>query len=274
MGDDGVDHPHRRRLLRRVVEPEEEDLPGDLLPDLAREQRRAIPAVEARDVGVRLLEHRVLAARQRQVADHVEAVAAARRPAGHHRDDDLGHEPDEPLHLQDVEPAEPRRVGLPRALTLVFVPVLPADALIAAGAERPAAVLRRRPVAGDQHAADVRGRARVLERGVQLVDGAGTKRVADLGTVERDADGALVHGAVVGEILEREPIDLAPARRVENRRDGHGPLLCGADRTRLIVGWQPRRHDGGDLRARASPGPGVPSGAAGPARPLAASRYP
>ena len=45
----------------------------------------------------------------------------------------------------------------------VLVAVAAPDALIAAGAEGPAAVLRRRPVAGEQHAADVAGHAGVVE---------------------------------------------------------------------------------------------------------------
>src|SRR5690349_13148005 len=59
-----------------------------------------------------------------------------------------------------------------------------ADALVAAGAEGPAAVLGGRPVAGEQHAADVRGLAGVVERAVELVDGARAEGVAHLRAVE------------------------------------------------------------------------------------------
>ena len=56
------------------------------------------------DVGVGLLEARVLAAGQRQIACHVQAVPATGGPAVHQADDDLRHEPDQPLHLEDVQP--------------------------------------------------------------------------------------------------------------------------------------------------------------------------
>ena len=76
-------------------------------------------------------------------AHDVEAVAAAGRPAGHDADHDLGHEADEPLHLEDVEAAGLAGVDRVGGVALgVAVAVLAADALVAAGAERPAAVLR------------------------------------------------------------------------------------------------------------------------------------
>ena len=53
--------PIRCGVLGRVLVAEEEDLPGELLADLAGEVRRAEAAVEAGDVGVGLLEPGVLA---------------------------------------------------------------------------------------------------------------------------------------------------------------------------------------------------------------------
>ena len=106
------------------------------------------------------------------------------------------------------------------ALTVVAVAVTPTDALVAAGAERPATVLRRRPVAGQQHAGDVGAAPRMVEGAQQLVDGAGPEGVADLGPVDRDAHGAaparVTHGPVVGHVGEIvEPRDPRPARRNE-----------------------------------------------------------
>src|SRR5206468_5166257 len=112
---------------------------------LPREVGAAVAAVEGADVGIRLLEPAVLRRRDREVADDVQRVPAARRPTGHEGDDDLRHEADEPLHLEDVQAAD----ALPTVL--VLVPVAAADALVAARAERPTAVLRARPVAGEQH---------------------------------------------------------------------------------------------------------------------------
>jgi hypothetical protein len=73
--DDGVDRTHGVHLFGGVRPAEEEDLAGELLPDLLG--RAAITAVEAADVGVGLLEPRVLSAGQRQITGHVQAVATA-----------------------------------------------------------------------------------------------------------------------------------------------------------------------------------------------------
>ena len=155
--DDLVDHAHPVRVLGVVLVAEEEDLAGELLADLAGEVRRPEPAVERADVGVGLLEACVLAGGEREVGDDVQAVAAAGRPAGDHADDDLRHEADQPLALEDVQPAELRLVdglgGLPLG---VLVAGAAADPLVAAGAERPAAVARRGAVAGE----DARSRRR------------------------------------------------------------------------------------------------------------------
>src|SRR3712207_6978086 len=88
------------RGLGGVLVAEEEDLAGVLLAHLAGEVRRAETAVEAADVGVGLLEPRVLGAGQREVRDDVQAVPAAGGPPGDDAQDDLGHEADQPLRLE------------------------------------------------------------------------------------------------------------------------------------------------------------------------------
>ena len=60
----------------------------------------------------------------------MEAVAATDRPSRNNRDDDLRHEADQPLDLQDVEATQPGRIHAVRPLVLVAV--LAADPLIAA----------------------------------------------------------------------------------------------------------------------------------------------
>jgi hypothetical protein len=188
-------------VLGAVGLAEEEDLPGELLTHLAGQVGRAEPTVEAGHVGVGLAEAGMLAAGQRQVADDVQAVAPAGGPPRHQADHHLGHEPDEPLDLEDVEAAGAGRVDRGDRVALgVAVAVAAADALVAARAEGPDAVLGRRAVAGEQHAADVRALAGVVERPVQLVDRVGPEGVADLGPVERDAHGTHVEGPVVGDV--------------------------------------------------------------------------
>ena len=168
-------------------------------------------------------------------ADHVQGVAAAGRPTGDDADDDLGHEADQPLALEDVQASEPPcprsdavRGGLARVHLFVLVAGLAADPLVAAGAEGPAAVLRGRPVAGEQDAADVGAHPCVLEARVELVDGVRAERVAHLGTVERDPHRALVDGAVVGDVGQVvESRHGLPGRRVEDRRH-HGLVAHAA----------------------------------------------
>ena len=87
----------------------------------------------------------------------------------------------------------------------VLVAAAAADALIPAGAERPAAVLGRRPVTGQQHHPDIGGHPGVVQCAVQLVDGVRPKRVAHLGPVERHPHGrqrlpAVDDVAVVGDV--------------------------------------------------------------------------
>jgi hypothetical protein len=234
VGDDRVDHPHLEGLGRRVLEAEEEDLPGPLLSHLAGEVGRTEPPVEAGHVGIGLLEAGVLPAGDGEVGHDVEAVAAARRPPGHHADHHLGHEPDQPLHLEDVEAAGAAGIdGVGRLALGVAVAITPADALVAPRAERPTPVTGGRPVAGEQDATDVARRAGVVERPVQLVDRVGAEGVADLGSVEGDAHGAVVDGPVVGDVGEGEPLDRAPCVGVEQggHRTGCGGIGHGDETT-------------------------------------------
>ena len=221
-----VDGAHPDAVLGGVLLAEEEDLAGELLADLAGEVRRPEAAVEAAHVGVGLLEPAVLGAGEGQVADHVQGVPTAGRPAVDHADHDLGHEPDQPLALQDVQPAElglvdvSRQARPPRRAGLVQVARPAADPLVAAGAEGPLAVLLARAVAGEQDAADVARRARVLEDAQQLVDRVRPERVEHVGAVERDPHRAVRPGPVVGEVGQvLEPGDVVPVGRVEDLAD-------------------------------------------------------
>ena len=242
LGGDGV-----------VGAGQEEDLAGPLVPDLPGQERGAVAGVEAADIGVSLLEARVLDRGQRQVAHDVEAVTAAGGPARDSGDDGLGHGADEALNLQDVEPAGPcgveaglsggdvglvavgailglagGRWGLWRGLPLVAVAVPAADALVAAGGEGPAAVARGGAVAGEDDGADVAAHARVVQDPVELIDGAGAEGVTDLGPVEGHSD----HGQIPEPAAVLSP-DAAPV--VGDVRQGLR-LLLGGLRAGLGVG--------------------------------------
>ena len=72
----------------------------------------------------------------------MQRVPAAGRPPGDDRDDDLGHEPDEALHLEDVQAAGRAPVdGADGLVVRVLVAVAAADALVAAASRTPS----RRP---------------------------------------------------------------------------------------------------------------------------------
>jgi len=222
VGHRGVHHPHRLGLVGAVVVSQEEDLPGPLLADHPRQVGRSKASVEAGDVGVGLLEQAVLRAGDGEVAHHMERVAAADRPTGNHRKHDLGHEPDQPLALQNVEPPQLGPIDTMGGLVLgILVAVDAPDSLIASRTECPPAILGRRTVARKQDHPDVGGLAGVIKSRIELVDGVRPEGVANLGSVKGNADGALTDGSVIGDVGEGEFLDLGPVGGIEMLGD-HG----------------------------------------------------
>ena len=159
---------------------------------------------------------------EREVTHDVQAVPSADSPAGNNGDHDLRHEADQPLDFEDVEPAEACLIRLAGAFVLVAV--CATDSLIAAGAERPPAVLGRGAVPGQEHGSDVRGHSGVVECGVQLVDGVRTEGIAHLGAVECDPHSTDLRRPVVGDVGEVEPRNGVPSGWVEDLRY-HEPIL-------------------------------------------------
>ena len=144
----------------------------------------------------------------------MQGVAPAGRPAGHDRDDDLRHEADEALHLQDVQAAGALELGV----VFVLIPVSTPDALVAPRTERPTPVLGAGSVSGEQHDADARVLAGVIQCPVQLVDGVRPEGVAHLGPIEGDAGDAPGDVVVVGDVGQfAEAVDLTPQVGVEQR---------------------------------------------------------
>jgi hypothetical protein len=78
----------------------------------------------------------------------METVPPADSPPRYNGDDDLGHESNEALNLEDVE--SPQLCGVDALGPLVFVSIFASDALVAARAERPTPILGRWPVSCDQ----------------------------------------------------------------------------------------------------------------------------
>ncbi len=218
MGYGGVGRAHRYRFFGGVAAAQEEDLPCPFLAHLPGEQSRAVSAVETGHVGIGLHETGVFPAGDRQVAYHVQAVPSPHGPTGNDRDDDFGHEPYQPLHLEDVQAAEAG--GIDSLSVLVPVAVGPADPLIAARAERPDPVSWGGTVAGQQHAPNIAALPGVVESRVQLVDRAGPESVANLRPVERHPDGSL--RPVVGDVAKLESLHRVPYSGVEELRDHSG----------------------------------------------------
>ena len=161
----------------------------------------------------------MLGAGKREVTHNVQAMSTTGRPTGHDAQHHLGHEPNEPLDLQDMQPPGPGRVDRGRRITVgIAVAVLAADALIATRAKGPPTVFRRWTITGENHAPDVARHASVVERGEQFIHGVRSKGVAHFGPMERHPHRSLVNGAVIGDVGEVEPRHLRPRRRIEQLR--------------------------------------------------------
>jgi hypothetical protein len=119
----------------------------------------------------------------------MEGVSAAGSPSGDHCDNNFGHKPDEALDLKDVETSAGRGAegARGRSSVGVLVSIAATDALVAAAAERPAAVLGARAVAGEEDNTDLGVLAGVIQCAIQFVDRVRAERVAHLGAVEGDA---------------------------------------------------------------------------------------
>ncbi len=138
-------------------------------------------------------------------------------------------------------PAGPRRVHRLALTADVLVAVPTADPLVAAGAEGPASVFGRRPVAGQQHASHVGGHAGVIQRAVELVHSFRPEGVAHLRAVEGDAYGRAVcvadHLAVVGDVGKVEALHHTPRVCIEglrDRRGSHSASLNAGTYSRLV----------------------------------------
>ena len=68
----------------------------------------------------------------------------------------------------------------------------------------------------------------MLKSGEEFINGMGTKRVANFGAIESDADSAMLNRSVVGDIGEIESGDDSPSRWFEDVRNfvlAHGFIL-------------------------------------------------
>src|SRR5207249_6665703 len=129
---DLVDEAHREGVLSRVLPAEIPDLARLLLADDAREEAGAVPRVDAADARPRLAEDRAVGG-DREIAEHVQHVAAADRESVDHRDHGLGNMADRAVKRLDVHrPTEGSTRGAGGARR---VAALPALLLIAARAE-------------------------------------------------------------------------------------------------------------------------------------------
>ena len=98
------------------------------------------------------------------------------------------------------------------------------NALVTAGTERPAAILRGGAIAGEQHNTDRRIPARVVERPVELIHRVRTESIAHFWPVKRNAHdavrAALTGVTVVGDVGEIKTPDGGPLGWVEGLGGG------------------------------------------------------
>ncbi|SKV52166.1 Uncharacterised protein [Mycobacteroides abscessus subsp. massiliense] len=138
--------------------------------------------------------------------------------------------------MQAARPARVHSLGglAPGVLVAGAAP----DALIAAGAECPAAVLGAGAVPGEQHRPDIGGHPGVVQGSVELIDGVRPEGIAHLGPVERDPDGPLADVPVIGDVGQiLESRHRLPASRVKgigglpvvlgHGSDSRGRPMCG-----------------------------------------------
>ena len=217
MRNNSVNSAHLVGPLGGVLPSEEKHLAGVLLSDLPSEVRATVTGVEGADIGIRLLETRVLSAGNSQIAHHVQGVPTAGRPAGNHRDNHLRHKPDQALNLENVEPPETVAGGTLRIIPLVIlVAFATPDALVAARTESPATIFDTRSVTGQKHHTDARVLSGILKGLIQLINGVRAEGVSHLRTVKRDARDLPTIIVVVGHISEAvEARSLPPHGRIE-----------------------------------------------------------
>src|SRR5215217_4851020 len=208
----------------------------------------------------------MLRAGQAQVTHHMQAVAAAGGPAVHQCDHHLGHEADEPLDLQNVQPTHRCRTCVVWFVALrVRIAAPTPDPLITAAAECPATVLRRRPVAGQEHRAYVGRAPRVVECSVEFVDGMRPEGVTHLGSVERHSYHRQADRAMVSDVTKFKAGHCFPQARL--KRSGHvspgrrtaswSPLPSSWPHWRQVVG-RPYRGQLWPRRLAASEAPDSP----------------
>jgi general stress protein 26 len=78
----------------------------------------------------------------------------------------------------------------------------------------------------------------MVEGGVELINRVRTKGVANLWSIERDANRALVDSTVIGDVSERKAGNFAPRSGIKNRRNAHPDIVsCGVVSLKLMAQW-------------------------------------
>ena len=130
-------------------------------------------------------------------------MPAASSPTGNEGNDDLGHEPDEPLNFEDVKASAAGCINRVACFSVrVLVAVGSANSLIAARTKSPTAVFRAGAVPGQQHDTDRGIDSNMVEHVRELVDGVRAEGVANLGSVKCDARHTTVCRKVIRDVAE------------------------------------------------------------------------
>ena len=156
MRHDGIDHAHSMRVFSRIFTPKKKDFPGKFLTNLSGQICRTKSAIETRHIGVGLLEPCVFLACQCEIGNDMKTMTAAGRPSRNRAYDNLWHESDQALHLENVQASGSSGVDAFSGLALrILVAVATANSLITATAKCPHAVLWRWPISSQDDAADI-----------------------------------------------------------------------------------------------------------------------
>src|SRR2546428_3265912 len=227
-GHDPVDEPPALCVGGRVLIEQEPDLSRPLLPHDASEVGGTEATVERTDARTGLPEPRVLG-RDREVAKHVQDVAAADGEAVHGRDHGLGDVADEAVGIGRLEQAVRCRAVVTRLRSLLDV---------AAHAEGAVACT------GQDDCVRVVVRPRALERVDKFLDGPGTEGVEPAGPVYGDDRHRAVD--VVEDVLvishqsarsSKVPVPSPPPQHIVTR--AWRPLVRFSSWTALVMSTAP-----------------------------------
>jgi hypothetical protein len=156
-------------------------------------------------------------------------MSTASGPTGNNTNNNFGHKANQALNFENVQATAFAWINSFGSFAFgIAITVAAANTLVSATAKSPTAVFGRRAIASQKYASDIGALSSMLKSGEEFINGMGTKRVANFGAIESDADSAMLNRSVVGDIGEFESGDDSPSRWFEDVRNfafAHGFIL-------------------------------------------------